>query len=180
MTRLRFPTGLLCLALLLGVTSRAAAVFPPELDDKGKFFSKGAIEKANKKIRDIYEKYKKDVVIATLPALSAEQIKRVEDEGRNKFFAKEAQRSAAAMGLNGILVVVVKKPTHLQVHMDPDTQKKAFTAGHRKTLTEKFVAAFKEDDFDKGLADALAFIDATLKTTTAEPTRDGPKKSSDK
>jgi uncharacterized membrane protein YgcG len=162
MSRL-LPLGFLT-ALVLVVP--ALAVYPPPLKDDGKFFSKEGVEKANKKIRDIYEKYKKDVVIETLPNLSTEQEKKLNEDGKGKFFARMARERSVALGLNGVYIAIVKKPTHLQVHMDPDTQKKLFTAANRKTLIDKIVAQFKEDAFDQGLLDGLDAIEKALKANS--------------
>jgi len=160
---LRMTVSLTVLAIVLGVISPALAVFPPPADDKAKFFGKEALDSANKKIRAIYQNYKKDVVIVTIPALSPEQTKKLDEDGKTKFFAKLARDNAVDIGLNGIYILICKKPQHLQVHMDPDTQKKAFTAANRKTLIDKFVAQFKEDNFDAGLKDALEAIETALK-----------------
>jgi uncharacterized membrane protein YgcG len=151
---------------LLGVGT-AFAVFPPPIKDEGKFFSKEALEKADKKIRSIYEKYKKDVIVETATALTAEQSRKMDEDGKNKYFARMANERSKGVGLNGVYVLIFKKPQHLQIHMDPDTQKKMFTAANRKTLTEKLVAKFKDDEFDAGLADGLDAIEAAFKANSA-------------
>jgi uncharacterized membrane protein YgcG len=151
---------------LLGV-STALAVFPPPIKDDGKFFTKEGLDRANKKIRDIYEKYKKDVVVETMTSLTAEQAKKMDEEGKGKYFAKLARERSVAMGLNGIYILFIKKPQHYQIHMDPETQKKTFTASNRKTLSEKIVAQFREDQFDQGLLDGLDAIAAALKANSA-------------
>ena len=75
----------------LGICGQVEAVFPPPIKDDGKFFSKETNEKANKKIREVYEKYKKDVVVETLTALTPEQEKMLkEDGGPAKFFNRLA------------------------------------------------------------------------------------------
>jgi uncharacterized membrane protein YgcG len=150
---------------LLGVGT-ARAVFPPPVKDDGKFFTKEGLDRANKKIRDIYEKYKKDVVVETMTSLTADEAKKMDEEGKGKYFAKLTRDRSVALGLNGIYILVLKKPQHLQVHMDPETQKRMFTAANRKTLIEKIVAQFKEDQFDQGLHDGLDAIEAALKANS--------------
>jgi uncharacterized membrane protein YgcG len=153
------------LTVLLGllVCGPAGAVFPPAMKDDGKFFKAAVVEKANQKIREIYEKYKKDVVIETLANLSAEQIKAAKDEGTKKFFDKYAFERAKALGLNGIYVVICKEPRYARVHMDPGTQKSAFTAANRDEAFQKLVSKFKEEEFDAGLQAMIEYIEATLK-----------------
>jgi uncharacterized membrane protein YgcG len=162
-------TPVLCaltLAAWLVPAGPARAIFPPAIKDDGKFFKPETLDKANKKIREIYEKYKKDVVVETIASLTADQESKLKEEGRDKFWAKLALDRARALGVNGICIVLSKKPTHLQVHMDPDTQKKAFTAANRRSLIDKIVANFKEEKFDEGLLAGLDVIDSTLKANT--------------
>ncbi|MFO0880471.1 MAG: TPM domain-containing protein [Gemmataceae bacterium] len=158
---------LIGLATALMAASTAWAIYPPAIRDEGKFFTKEGLDKANLKIRELYEKYKKDVVVETLPALTADQAKKMDEDGKGKYFAKLARDTSVKMGLNGIYILVVKKPQHLQVHMDPDTQKKLFTAGDRKILIEKLIGQFKDDQFDAGLLEGLTAIEAALKANSA-------------
>lgn len=156
-----------CLAVAvawLGLAGSASAVFPPPVKDDGQFFTKEGLEKANKKIKEVYQNYKKDVVVETITGLSSDQEKKLKEEGNTKFFARMARDRAVELGVNGVYVLLSKKPTHIQVHMDPDTQKKAFTAANRKTLIDKIVAQFKADRFDVGLLDGLGVIEAALKS----------------
>jgi hypothetical protein len=164
MRRLLAATALLAVWLLWAGSARA--VFPPPIKDEGKFFKPETLDKANKKIHDIYQKYTKDVVIETLASLTAEQEKKLKDEGKDKFFARLALERARDLGVNGIYIVFSKKPTHLQVHMDPATQKKTFTTGNRKKLIEVFVKDFKEGKFDEGLLAGLDAIEQALKENT--------------
>src|SRR5262245_10503189 len=119
MSRLLRVVTLAALACGLLVVGTARAVFPPPIKDEGKFFTKEGLEKANKKIRAIYEKYKKDVVVETMTSLTPEQAKKMDEEGKGKYFARLARDRSVEMGLNGIYILVLKKPQHLQVHMDP-------------------------------------------------------------
>jgi uncharacterized membrane protein YgcG len=168
-------TLIAALLALLGLTAPALAVYPPALKDDGKFFTKEGIEKANKKIREIYEKYKKDVVVETVPTLTPDQEKKMKEDGEAKFFAKLTNDRAKEMGLNGVYILMCKKPKYLRIHMDPDTQKKAFTASNRATTVGKIVAQFKEDEFDAGLLDGLKEIESILETHSKEATKTTPK-----
>jgi uncharacterized membrane protein YgcG len=154
------------LAAWLVPAGPARAVFPPPVKDDGKFFKPETLEKANKKIREIYQKYQKDVVVETLASLSADQEKKLKDEGKNKFFATLALDRAKELGVHGIYLVLSKKPSHLQVHMDPATQKKAFTPRDRRALIDKIISRFKEGNFDAGLLEGLDVIESALKANT--------------
>ncbi|MFO0926603.1 MAG: TPM domain-containing protein [Gemmataceae bacterium] len=164
---------LLTVALLLGSTGPARAVYPPPLKDDGKFFGKEAVDKANRKIRELYEKYRKDVIVETLATLTPEQEKMArEEDDRGRFFAKLTLDRSRELGLNGVYILIVKKPRYLRIHMDPETQKTTFSAASRtKTLTA-ITEKFKEGSFDAGLLAGLDAIEASFKGATA-PTNKG-------
>src|SRR5262245_43879608 len=105
----------------LALPGFAWAVYPPPVKDDGKFFSKDAPDRANKKIREIYQKYKKDVVVETLEKLTPEQERQLKEEGNNKFLGRLALERSRALGLNGIYILIIKKPSLLHVHVDPET-----------------------------------------------------------
>jgi hypothetical protein len=166
MTRWTPVLCVLALAAWLVPAGRVCAVFPPPIKDDGKFFKAETLDKANKKIREIYQNYRKDVIVETIASLTDEQEKKLKEEGRDKFWAKLALDRARALGVNGIYIILSKKPTHLQVHMDPNTQKRAFTAANRKTLLAKIIENFKEEKFDEGLLAGLDVIESTLKANS--------------
>lgn len=161
----RWIPSLVALGCLV-VTGTALAVFPPPVKDDGKFFTKDGLDRANKKIREIYEKYKKDVVVETQTALSAEQEKQLKEDGNTKYFGKMARERSEALGLNGVFILLLKKPRDLTIHMDPATQKGMFTTADRKKVIDKIVARFREEEFDKGLLDGLDAIDAAFKVNS--------------
>jgi len=156
----------LLLGLWLGLAAPARAVYPPPVKDDGKFFTKEGLEKANKKIREIYQKYKKDVVVETLETLTEEQQKKLKAEDEKRFFASLALARAKELGVNGVYIVICKKPRFLQIHMDPDTQKRTFKASDRTKARDAFFKQFKESMFDAGLHDALDSIEASLKANS--------------
>jgi len=162
-------TFLKALALLvtgLLIPGSAWAVYPPPIKDDGKFFSREGLDKANLKIRQIYEKYKKDVIIETMAGLTADQEKKMAEDGKNPFFARIAREKSVNQGLNGIYVLILRKPQHLQVHMDPETQKKVFSVTNRKEMIGKISEQFRDSSFDAGLLEGLDYIESTLKSNS--------------
>jgi uncharacterized membrane protein YgcG len=168
--------GLLALALSigwLGLVRPAAAVYPPPVKDEGKFFTPKGLEKANAKIKDIYKKYKKDVVVETIDALSVDQEKQLKEVGKDKFWPKYALKRIEDLGVNGVYIVISKKPQFLRLEMDPDTRKTVFTNEDRVKTVGKLTARLKSSEFDEGLSDALDAIDAALKANTKPRPRPG-------
>jgi len=158
--------ALIALLLSLGIPAACWAIFPPPVKDDGKFFTKDGLDRANKKIREIYEKYKKDVVVETLEKLTADQQKKFDDDPE-RFFPRLCLDRSRELGLNGVYILIVKKPRRLQMHMDPETQKKAFTTASRKVAYEKITAEFRDGNFDDGLLAGLSAIDAAFKANLA-------------
>ena len=161
--------GPFALALAFGwlaLVHQARAVYPPPVKDDGKFFGAEALKKANAKIRDIYKKYRKDVVIETIDALSVDDQKKAKEEGNKKFFPKYALKRIDDLGVNGVYIIISKEPRWAQIEMDSLTRKSVFPNAERDKAYTKLVERFKEKEFDEGLADALDAIDASLKAKT--------------
>jgi hypothetical protein len=147
----------------LGLAGPAAAVFPPPIKDEAKFFSAEAVEKANKKIREIYSTYKKDVVIETYAAIPADLEKKFKDKGKAEFFKEWAQTRAKDLGLNGVYILICKNPQYLYTEMDAGTLKKAFTGKDAEKLRKTILTAFRDKKFDAGLAEGLEVIESAFK-----------------
>ncbi len=162
-SRTRWLLLLGLLVVWLGLASPAPAVFPPPIKDDGKFFSAEFVEKANKKIKEIYSSSKKDLVIETY-ATVPEGKKLPEDKNKlGEFFAEWAKARSEELGVNGVYVLICKSPTRLQIQVDTETRKRAFTAKDRDRLQQKFIAGFKEKKFDDGLKDGIDAVEAAFR-----------------
>src|SRR5262245_53880492 len=139
--------GLFALALAIGWlvgAHEARAVYPPPVKDDGKLFTAKGLEKANAKIKEIYKKYKKDLVVETIEALSVDEEKKAKEEGNKKYFARLAVKRIDDLGVNGVYLIVSKKPRWAQFEMDPGTRKSTFTNANRDKAYAKLVERFKE------------------------------------
>jgi len=151
------------LLVWLGLAAPARAVFPPPIKDDGKFFSAEAVDKTNKKIKEIYAKFKKDVVIETYAGIP-EGKKLPEDPKKvGEFFAEWAKTRAQELGINGVYVLICKMPTRLRTEVDPETLRRAFTNADDDRLRKRIIAAFREKKFDEGLTGGVEVIEAALK-----------------
>jgi uncharacterized membrane protein YgcG len=156
------------LAAWLVTAGCAAVVFPPPIRDEGKFFSAEALEKANRKVRQIYQRFHKDVVIETFPAIPADREKNYQEEEKARFFNEWARKRAEELGVNGIYILICQKPGRVEVEVGDQTQKKAFSRNDRDQLVRKMLANFKEKKFNEGLLEGLDFIESTLRKNLGE------------
>ena len=144
--------GLVAGGLLLAGPARA--VYPPGVKDEGKFFTKEGLEKADKKVREIYAKYRKDVVVETYTAPPEGKALPEDREKRAEFYREWAEKRIKELGVNGVYVLV--------------TRKKAFTQSDRGKAAKKMLAEFKDKKFDAGLMGALESIEASLKANLSK------------
>src|SRR3954453_5044068 len=103
------------LAGCLATAGRAAAVSPPPVKDEGKFFSAEALDKANRKIKQIYQRFQKDVVIETFAAIPTDLEKKYKEEEKARFFNEWARKRAEELGVNGIYILICRKPGRVEV-----------------------------------------------------------------
>jgi hypothetical protein len=148
---------------LLALAGRADAVYPPNVEDGGKFFKEETLAKANSRIRTIYTKYRIDVVVETFATIPPEIEKKYKEAEGKELFVRWARERAEKLGVHGIYFLICKKPGHLHVHLDTETRKKAFTFKDRDRIVGRMLEQFKAGEFDEGLLTALDAIEATLK-----------------
>jgi uncharacterized membrane protein YgcG len=157
------PWGLALLggALLFSPSTRAALLVS-EVKDDGGFFKPEIIRKANKGIKAIKNQHKKDLVIETYRSIPAERKDDFEKLGKNRFFEEWARERGRALEANGVLILISREPSHLQVEVDSETRKKAFTLANRDRLVQLMLERFRKKEFDEGLLDAVEFVNTTL------------------
>jgi uncharacterized protein len=151
------------LAGWLAMAGSAMAVFPPPVKDEGKVFTSEGLEKANKKIRQIYTDFGCDVVVETVPAIPADLEAKYKELGKDKFFAQWVQKRAGELGVNGVYVLVCKGPGRVEVFLSGPTGKRRFAGGDRDRIVNKMLGPFRDKKFDEGLLAALDFVETTLK-----------------
>jgi uncharacterized membrane protein YgcG len=158
----RWIVAPLCLALAFA--SQAFAVVP-ELQDGAGLFKPETIAKVNDALADIGKKHNKDLLIetyATVPAEKLDAVKAMDKEARAKFFQEWANSRARRRRVNGIYVLITKEPGHIQVEVGHETEKAAFTGKDRDRLRDILIDAFEKKEYDRGLLDAVQFVEKTL------------------
>ena len=164
------------LAALVALPAMAALV--AEVRDDAGFFKPEAIAKANLIVKSIKNQYKHDLLIETyktVPADQADEFKKLDKEGRSRFYSDWALRRARATEVNGVYVLINKEPGHIEIAVGNETKKKAFTVANRDHLDELLLARFRKaaglkDDseekqkiYDQALLDAVNYVQDTFK-----------------
>ncbi len=163
MSHRRLCPALLAVSLALVLAGSADAV-APEVRDDGKFFSADALKKADERIRDIYKKYDRDVLIetfASVPAADLEKVKAMDAKERGDYFLAWAKDRVQKRAVNGVYILICKEPRYLRVGIvERDPHK--FPAGTAAQIDKVMVKHFAEMHFDEGLDAALTFIEEKL------------------
>jgi uncharacterized membrane protein YgcG len=160
--------------LFLALAAAPALAVVPEVQDGAAFFKPETIAKANDALAEIGKKHHKDLLIetyATVPADKVEAVKAMDKEARGKFFQEWGNSRARRRMVNGIYVLISKDPGHIQVEVGNETQKAAFTTKDRDRLRDILIEAFQKKEYDRGLLDAVQFVEKTLDENPAAPSR---------
>ena len=129
---------------LLQVTSLVA-----DVSDPVSFFSKEAVEKANTKIQEIKSKTGKEFVLETL------------DSTNSTNPSDFAMERAKTLKVNGVYVLISKKEKKIEIKVGNKT-KSAFTDSDTSALKGKLIEAFKTQNFDSGLDNAVTYYSAVI------------------
>ncbi|MSR30615.1 MAG: TPM domain-containing protein [Gemmataceae bacterium] len=157
------------LAACLWLAPLARAEFRAVQDQAG-FFSANAVSEANRRIADIERKFKKDLVVETFAEPAKEFFKDVNhaDKGAmNKAYQNWARQRATELKVNGIFVVITKKPGHVQVAIGNSTSLGAFNQTKRDELSHLITERFSQKKFDEALLEGVNFVLTTFEGRTA-------------
>lgn len=143
------PVLLFLLSGLLGTAARAATAL---VDDQAGLFSSEVVQKANRVIEHIQRDTTppKQVVVVTLPELPAG--KEADELARSRF----SERS-----LDGVLVLVVKKPHKLALSIGRETEV-GFTRADGEAMRRAMLAGFAANKYDEGLLEGLRVAETRL------------------
>ena len=150
------------IGLFLG--SQAALAIEPEVRDDAHFFKPETVTKANEQIREIKQKFKKDLLIETFPSVpegKEEEATSKDLDVKKRFFATWARQRARDARITGIYVLITRKPGHIQVEVGNNTEK-VFPRTDRDRLAKMLIDYFKKEDYDKGLLEGIRFVRSIL------------------
>src|SRR5262245_45920678 len=164
-------TGLLLIAAPVGAAT-------PEVKDHAGYFSNQVVQKANAEIALIKKDFGKDLLIESFPEIPADRKADYDPKDpskRSAFFVSWALERARAADIHGVYVLLCKSEGHLQIYIDPATEKKDFTLSNRNDLRNELLAKFKRKEFDEGLLEGVKYVRRTFqanikKETATQPT----------
>ena len=143
-------------------------------DDAG-FFSESAKADASFNIRELQKTLKKDVCVETFKEIPADVKQGVNPQNKaalNRMFDQWAVKRARLQSVNGVYLMLVKEPSHLQVVVGNDTQKQAFTLADRDMLVGMMLAKLRTKDYDAALREGMSFVASTMKIHATSRPRD--------
>jgi uncharacterized protein len=165
----RLAHGLLLIPLGMGLMASPAVAVAPVVRDEAHFFSDDARKQADRKLREIYREYGKDLLIETFAEIPADREEAFKKEGKESFFAAWARERARDEVVNGVYVLICKKPGHIQVEVGNHTRQKAFTLSNRDKLLRLMLDRFREKKFDEALTEAVKYFADTLRENLGPP-----------
>ncbi|MDI1312103.1 MAG: hypothetical protein PSV43_08085, partial [Prosthecobacter sp.] len=148
--------------LLSTAGARAAAA---GIQDDGAFFSEFAKVNAAGTIKDVATRLHKDIAIQTFAAVPDDMKSTVLQSSKaasNRGFSQWAEQLAQSKKVNGVFILLVKQPAHLQVVVGTDTQRQAFTLLDREALVQRMLANLRQKKSDDALIDGVNFISKTM------------------
>jgi len=148
---------------LLGASTAAPAVIA-EVRDEAQFFSRDAVAQANETIKDIKQRYKKDLLIETVrrvPESKQDEANSSDPKTKAHFFANWAVERAKMEGVNGIYVLITREPGHVEVAVGNQTHA-MFSNEERHRLSELLLTHFRRKEYDEGLLAAVKDVRSVL------------------
>src|SRR5689334_5979799 len=113
MTR-TIATTLVLLTLLPATLARASA---SGVVDNAGFFSPAAVEDANKRIAETEKTYGRQMRVETYSEIPADRRDGYSEAGKRDFFQKWARELAEKANLRGVMVLICRNPSTLQVEI---------------------------------------------------------------
>jgi TPM domain len=160
----RVLTATLLLGLLsVGGKAQAAVA---EVRDEAHFFSAGAVAEANDSIKEIKQRYMKDLLIETIvlvPEDKKDEANSSDEKVKGHFFANWAIQRARAQGVNGIYVLITREPGHVEVVVGNQTRT-VFPDEERHRLSQLLLTHFRQKEYDEGLRAAVKDVRSVLST----------------
>jgi uncharacterized membrane protein YgcG len=151
------------LLALLGSAGRVHAL-TAEVRDEAGFFKPQTVAQANEVIKEIKQRYKKDLLVDTVrhvPEGKRREATSPDTDVKARFFADWAIGRAREEGVNGIYVLITREPGHVEVVVGNHTRT-VFPDEDRRHLEHILLAHFREKEYDEGLLEAVRYVRSAL------------------
>ena len=161
-------------ALFIGTGASRAAV--GGVVDNGGFFSESAKSEASKVILELERALHEDIAVETFKEIPGDLKTGVNLQDKaalRHLFEQWADKQFRQKGVNGVYVLIVKEPSHLQVAVGNNTQRVAFTLKDRDALVTLMTAKLRAHQNDEALRDGVNFVSATMKSHAGNRNRPG-------
>ena len=161
---------------LMSLGGAVSSASPAAIEDNGDFFSASAKAEAARNIGELEKAVHKDLAIETFkeaPADVAQEASSGDKAETNRVFEAWAEKQAKAKHVNGVYILLVKSPAHLQVLVGNDTQKRLFTLQDRETLVSTMLTSLRAKKYDEALLDAVNFVSTTMRAHAVADLRTG-------
>ncbi len=156
-----FVTGLMGTLLWLAPARVSAA----DISDAGGFFTSDTLATVNKSITELEQKSGHTVrfeTFAAVPADKVETVSKMDAKQREAFFSSWVHDRAEATQSRGIVVLMCRQPSHLNVWVGKPIQQAGFGAAQAQTVKEAMLTSFRAKEYDKGLTNAVSLLSTTF------------------
>lgn len=146
--------------------------------DDGGFFSERAKSDATKAIVEMGRTYRKDLTIETfreIPANLRTGVDLKDKAAIARVCEQWAEGRAKQAKVNGVYILLVKEPAHLQVLVGNDTQRAAFTLRDRDELVALMLTHLRAHRNDDALRAGVGFVATTFKSHAGPEQRNSKK-----
>lgn len=143
-----------------------------EVKDYASFFGPEAVKKANADLQAIPPEPGRDVAIETFPTLPPGKVQLVEKmktADREKYYKGWAEERAKQGKLDGVLVLITRRPGHVEVEVYGGQARKLITPADVNRLSNALLARFRAKEYDLGLADAVRILREKLAPAGVTP-----------
>ncbi len=174
-TTRKFWSPLIVVALFVSGISVSHAR-PAAIEDGGAFFSETAKTEAARNIEELERSVKKDLAVETFKEIPDDLKRGVNLEDKtilSRLCEQWAIKQARAKHVNGVYILLVKTPAHLEVMVGNDTQREAFTLRDRDALVGMMLGKLRAKQFDDALLSGVNFVSATMRSHLGGVSRTG-------
>jgi uncharacterized protein len=137
--------------------------------DGAEFFSDAAKQEAAKLITDAARESRKDLCIESIKELPKEILSAVGSQNKavaDRVYEQFTVKQAAKNKVNGVYILLMRKPAHIHVVVGNETARRVFTLKDKEALLDLMLGHLRKKEFDEALLKATRFVTATMKANT--------------